>query len=350
MESYFNQFNTSIRTLFSEMNEFVPTSGISKFFELIDNPDFDHSKLIGMVHFALEDKEDLLKNKDEQLFENQIKLFPGVYVNKLWSKLNDEQKTRIFLLLTHTYVLVELMWQETKKEPMGNSKRNTINSMMTYLKNEKMTVSKEFNVYEGIQTDSTEGFGIDDMFSGPDVLPNKNDDNDSLLNMLPSADIDLNQLRDQLVNMKKEDIEEATKNIKKMMGGEMNEETSSMIENMLSEITGEIQTTNFNDSNPFEAVQKIAESVAGKMKGKVNDSNLKNLLNTTGNLAQNVKDENGKKLFNPAMMGMLNGMMSGKMPKNMPKSREMDMKAAQQMMNQMGLGNLGKNKNGKRRK
>jgi hypothetical protein len=262
MESYFNQFNASIRTLFTEMNEFVPITGISKFFELFDNPEFDHSKLIGMVHYALEDKEELLKNKDEKLFENPIKLFPGVYVNKIWTNLNDEQKVRLFLLLTHTYVLVELMWQETKKEPMANSKRNTINSMMTYLKNEKMTVSKDFNVYEGIQTDSTEGFGIDDMFSGPDVLPNESGNNDGLLNMLPSADIDLNQLRDQLVNMKKEDIEEATKNIKKMMGGEMNDETSNMIENMFGEITGEIQTTNFNNSNPFESLLKYKFLIA----------------------------------------------------------------------------------------
>jgi hypothetical protein len=344
METYFNQFNANVKNLFTEINQYVPTTGINEFFELIDNPDFDHSKLIAMIHYALEDKEEQLRDRNYAVFENKIKLFPGVYLNKIWEHLDSDQQPRIMDLLLNTYVLVELMWQETKQEAMNATKRQNINKMMNYLKAKNFEIEMEFNPYEGVIADSAEGFGVDELFGGPDVLPNSDAERSGgLMNMIPGSGsgIDFGELKTQLLNMKKEDIDDATENIKQMLGAGADEGTAEVIGDMLHKITDELKEADFSSGNPFESVQKIAQNVANQMKGSVAKKpvNWEKILNSTGKLANEVKDTNGNNLFDPNMMGMLQGMMNqakgrGQRPK------PADMVAAQKMMKELGLSNV----------
>jgi len=306
MEGYFSLYKSSIQTLFSELNQYSPTKGIQKFFELFENPDFDNSKLIGMIHYAInkDNREELLLKRNPELFKNQVKLFPGVYLNKIFPELNDEQQDRVFLLLTHTYAIVELMFQESQKTPMEEKKRANINKMLTYLENNDLQIKKEFNPYEGIESDSTENFGISDIYSENNSLPQSAVEKSSLM------PVDMAKLKEELANMTSEDIEAATNNIKNMIPN-MDKDSGKVLNSMLSNIKDELADFEFDESNPFQKIEEIANKVSSKLKQDKNAKNInwKKMMDSTQDMVKNFKTGNGQvdeQMLNMATMMMKN--------------------------------------------
>ena len=91
----------------------------------------------------------------------------------------------------------------------------------------------------------------------------------------------------------------------------------------------------------------IAESVAGKMKPKIQNGELdiNALVNSTQTFANSVKDDNGNPLFDPnnnmSPFGMLTQLMNSMSGGNNPQMNEEQMMAqANSMLQTMGMGDI----------
>ena len=142
--------------------------------------------------------------------------------------------------------------------------------------------------------------------------------------------INLNQLTDQLKNMKQEDIDEATDTIRNMLGTNDNGAAGELISDMLTNIRDELQNEDISSGNPLNNIVKLAENVANKMKPKMDNSdvNVEDLFKSTKNLTDNCVDENGNNIFGNGLnpFAMMNTMMNSADPK---------MAGIQAMMGQM---------------
>ena len=109
--------------------------------------------------------------------------------------------------------------------------------------------------------------------------------------------LNLGELTEQLKNMKKEDIDEATNSIKCLLGNDDN--TSNLVSDMLMNIQDELKKENISNGNPLDNIVKIAESVASKMKPKMDEDgvDMNKLWQSTQNLANQCANENGNSLF-----------------------------------------------------
>ncbi len=149
--------------------------------------------------------------------------------------------------------------------------------------------------------------------------------------------------------MKKEDIDEATNSIKSLLGNNVDDNTSNLISDMLTNIKDELQKEDMSSGNPLDSIVKIAESVASKIKPKIEEDgiDMTQLWNSTQTLANQCKDQNGNDLFggnmNPfelvnQMMGGLDNQNPQGMQPNM--TQEEYLNNCNEMLQSMGMRNI----------
>lgn len=302
MSQSVNQFAGTLHKFVNDLHRYTPSEGSKKFIEVFNDLDMD--KVILRYYNILNEHSGKIKNRDETLFSNNLNVFPGIELSECWKKLSSGQKRKIWIYLEMLFVLSELIIQDNSEKEAKEKSNDLSNMAHTIVKNEEGTVDnadQNFNPYVGVGSSNGE-YSIEEMFSGPQTLPGE-ENNDSALpgmaNFGLNSMFNIGELKDQLKNMKKEDIEEATNNIKKMLGNNDDDNTSTLISDMLNNITEELKNDEMNEGDPFKNIVKIAESVADKMKPQMESSNIdmSQLLNSTQSLASQCEDENGNNLF-----------------------------------------------------
>lgn len=279
MEHYYQQFVKTLKNFIRDLNRYVPNEGCKKFLECFN--DLDMYKVILRYEGMMREHEDKLKNMDESVFNNKLVVFPGIELQSLWKDIKEEKKKKIFTYLHMLLVISDMMIKSGESESKNANEEN-------------------FNPYLGVGN-SSESLSVSEICSNnlPEDKPTK-PGLGSLANMIGVDKMfNIKQLTDQLKNMKKEDIDEATKSLKSLFGNNIDDGTSEVISDMLTNIKDELGKDDISEGNPLDNIVKIAESVAAKMKPKMENGSIdmSKLWSSTQNLTSQFKDQNGQELF-----------------------------------------------------
>ena len=299
METHYKNFMTTFYKFTSDVNRYYPTPGTKKALEEFDN--FDIAKLIFRTYHLLKDNLKQITDKDNTLFKNTFVVLPDVDIASIWSHLIKGQKDKVWTYLSILQIESELIMDYTKNIAVVEQEP-PINAVI-----EQEKPIDDFNPYIGIGVTNATGYSVNEMFS---ALPETDEQQSSGPGIEAIAKmiglnklVNFDELADQLKNMKKEDIESATNGIKELLGNNLDEKTTSLFTNMLTDISDEMKNTDMTKGDSFANLMGIAESVAGKMKPTIDRDNIdiSQLISSTQVFANQCKDANGKPLFEGKM-------------------------------------------------
>jgi len=348
MEQYYQDFSTNFMALINEIHLYAPSKTTEKLVKLMGKLDVASiSKIIARFNIITNKYKKLIDNRDENLFINSdFNPIPELNFSSFWNDLLFEQKDRIWIYLQLLTIASNFIMN------IVNIKQTQVNDVTTPLKNNKEDKEEDkkddkkekkkinFNPYEGIGV-QTENLSMDLIMSGPKELPSnepKSNGLNSLSSMLNLGKMfDMTSLANELKNIDVSQIEQATNNIKDLLGDSLDKETSEMITDMVSGITDELKKVPDSDAsgNPLEKLFKIAESVAGKIGPKMKDKNID--IKKLWNSAQNLTNKFGDASNNP--MSLLNNIMSQTM-KMQDNFQGKTNEECIRMMESSGLGDL----------
>lgn len=270
MEKYYPQFVTNLQLFLANLQNIHPSRDVADFLKVFEKLDMIKI-IIKFLNTMRKFETDLLK-RNKTIFEENIKPLPGIDLKTYWKHVSDEQQTDFWTQLQVLYVLAEQLVSSSK----GSQKEERTQLMKDMTEDIKVHSEGKvlfFNPFLGVGGD--ENVSMEDLFN-PDVkLPGEGQ---SLL--------DFGKIKEQIKNMSPEDLEKATRTIKDLMGDDIDENTSNTITTMLQDISSELQNTNL-EGDPMKNLMKVAESVAHKMKKKINNNEIdgEKLMNSIGDVS-----------------------------------------------------------------
>lgn len=339
----FTRFVSNLQQFISDIHRYVPNKGCEKFLEVFTK--LDMNRILIKYLNTMRDVEDKLNAKDESIFSSKLVVVPGVDLNELWPQLKSGQKRKVWTYLQILFVHAELIakcttqgstesTQQSKKDLLIN---NIYEGVKEQVEQENKTEEGEekkevFNPYIGIGTDGSD-YTVEDIVAGKDSLPEDGPARPGLGSLMNTLGLDkmlnIDELKEQLQNMSKDDIEEATKNIKGLFGDNIDDAgTTNLINSMLTSIQDELKNNDLSEGNPFDNIMKVAESVATKIKPQMKDEDAQKIFASTQNLANKYQiDGDNANPFD--MMNQLLG-QSGNNPQQL-------MQNCNSMLQQMGI-------------
>lgn len=296
MEEYNDKFLKAFKKLLHEMQKVDDSKGISKLLKIFNK--LDVNKLAIKYYDEMSKFSDQIMSLDKSMYNQSVMLPSGINLSEFINKVDDEVSKRLMSYVKIMLILSEIITKQLKIQKIAKMKAKAESTTESDKKSEIV-----FNPYEGIGGDKE--YGVDEMFNGvelkvPDATPNF-----STLAELVGLDkmVDLEKLTEELQNMNESSIDEATNNIKNMMGGNIDDNTTKTITSMLASISKELKTKDLKSGNIFDNLSEIANVVAEKMKPDVDNGNLdvKKLWDSTKQLATKCKDGDTDG-FNPMEM------------------------------------------------
>ena len=231
MENYcFNQFNEKFSEFMSNLNiTFEGDEELDIFNKKLQKVNL--KKLIKRYVKIMKPYKNKLNVRDESIFdEEDILILPKVNMSRLWKQnLSETTKTNIWQYLQMLYVLGEIvMTGKTKNLDM-----------------------------------------LDKMLKEVDTNNNNNNNKSNTGLKLESLlqNFGTNQIDEQLSNINKDDISEASDNIKKLLSNSESKSSNLMCD-MVNDISAELANTDKKEGG-IMGIFKIAENVANKFKPKI---------------------------------------------------------------------------------
>jgi hypothetical protein len=276
MDNYcFTQFNKKFADFIYNLNKtFKNDSELEEFNKKIDmvNP----KKLIKRYIKVLKPYKTQIESKDNTLFTNTLYIIPNVNISRLWNSTNSTvTKDVIWQYLQILYVLGEIYVS-------GNVEN--VSMLDDMLKNDNANDNANNN-----------GNGNIDQIDMKNIMKNMNVD----------------KLNEQLTGISKDDIMEASENIKKMFPN--NTQTSNVMCDLVNDISKELANNNVNNNtnnNGIMGILKIAENVADKFKPKLESGeiNINELLESAQGMMSEIYGKSDNNNNNP--MEMLSKLMN----------------------------------------
>jgi len=289
---YYNDFSKNLFNLLSDINRYSASNKTKTLLEQFTKLNIE--KIMKNYITSIK-KKDCFEN--EAIFCKALFILTDIDMKFLWYESKENQKKKIWTYLKILYIQAELALN-TEKKQQSNEKNNDENTELI-----------NFNPYTGVG-ETNRNYSIDEMFSGPESLPNDSSQNTTsplggMFNL--GKMLNLDELGDKLKGLDKEQITMATNDIKKLLGTNMDEKTNNLISDMLSNITTELGKEDISTGNPLTNIMKIAENVANKMKPQMasEEIDFHGLLNSTQSLVNNNSGSNNQ--INP--FAMLNNML-----------------------------------------
>ena len=312
--------------------------------------------IIKKVFMILDTYFDLLKGQDSKLFNLYTKqgtksvkvtIVPGIDIGSVWKGIVPDSQAQVWRYLRFMYVASSQMINTS-----GNN-NNVVNvTRIQELGCQGGSLREEFwarfpgsglvsvpagasgasgasavpvagaptpafNPFVGVGENTAE-YGVSDLLSGPALLPDQTAPGVEGISKMLGIDkmLNMEDLAKQLKNITKEQIEQATKSIKALLG-DVDAGTSEMIDMMLTDITDELKREDISSGQPINNLVKIAETVAHKMMPKIDPKkvDMKKVWDSTRNIATKCHDKDGKPIFdgpnNP--LSLVTGLMEKQM-------------------------------------
>jgi len=306
----------------------------------IDN----EGSIIKKVYMTLDANIDLLNNNNHELFcinskiNNKlvkVTIIPAIDIGKCWNNFNDDDKSNIWrylkIMFTTSVHMVNLSCEKTLDSFPNKSfvidfekqydKYNIVEEFFEKYPNSTVIYNSEFNPYIGIGS-SKEEYSVQDLLSGPELMPGQVKPSVEGISSLFGLGGYMEELSSQLKNITKEDIEAATNSIKKILGDNIDEDTTNMIDLLLTDISDELKKDDLSKGNPTSNIVKIAETVTNRVIPKINPKkiNVRKIWDSTQNIAKKCVDKNGKPIFDqsngkPNPFSMINKFMESQINK-----------------------------------
>lgn len=182
---------------------------------------------------------------------------------------------------------------------IGNEKEIYDQFWKKFPNNTLVTKMIGFNPFIGVG-ENKENYGVNDLLSGPKLLPDQTSPGIDGVTKLLGIDkiLNLEDLSKQLKNITKEQIDQAKNSIRSLLG-DVDENTSEMIDLMLNDITDELKKEDISKGHPINNLVKIAECVAHRMMPKIDPKkvDMNKVWNSTKNIASKCYDKDGKPIF-----------------------------------------------------
>ena len=263
----------------------------------------------------------------------RITLLSGIDFQQGYNNISEQDKQLVWKYLKYIYVssvdlvcngrdFVELekLREEINKEYKDKEivEDDIVREYMKLFPDNKLVVEtktkeKTLNVYEGVGNNDTV-FSVEQAISGPKLLPDQVEATNGVGSLLKLIGIDkmlnMDDLAEQLRNIKPEEIKEAIANIKGMLGKNLDEGTSQIIEEMLENISEELhKKDNTKTNDAYSDIMKVADTVAKNIIPKFNNKNVdpEKIIQSTQNLTNNFNVGGN----NP--LSMLSGIMNKQM-------------------------------------
>ncbi len=326
------------------------------------------SGIIKKIFTAVSTNYDCLTQNNPKLFQLKtlnsnnkqvtMTIIPGTDMIYSWYCLSNEDKSALWFYLDNMFVsgtkMIHLV-NETSVNTFDvkllkelNYKKLKMCFLEQFPEQEVINVMNlDIDPFLGVGTSGD--FSIEQMLEATKDMP-KGPDAPGIGSMAKMFGVDkmfnMEELSKQLKNINKSEIDEATKNIQKLLGSNVDENTSDMIGTILSDITDHLKTSDLSNGDPIQNIINIAEKVAQKAIPKIdqNKVDMKKIFESTQNLANNYKDQNGNPLMgNGNPLSMLTSLLQNpNMSSNM--SEQDQMKMAQDMMKNLTkqMGNMQK--------
>lgn len=319
----------------------------------------------------------LLKDQNTKLFklrENKnnkslrVTILPGIDLEEAYNLIGDDARALLWKYVKSLYVASSrliLMVNKTgfsddiiqKTNDVSNNfnQQEIFTTFHTTFPDSTLIDKEDFDPFIGVGANVGAGFSVNDIVSVSKSSNQGGSATDtglsSMLKMV-GADkmLNLEDLSNQLKNINQKDINDATDNIKKLLGNNIDEGTSEMISIMLNDITQELKTDNLTKGDPINNIVKIAETVAKNMIPKIDPKkvDMNKVWASTQNMAKNYVDDKGNKVFqgggNP--LSMLTSLMESQMKTSQKPSSDKQsandqyMKDCVDIFKKMGVGNL----------
>lgn len=339
MESYLSEYFTGMVKFMEVLGAKEDTGSVNKFYVKFTTGKLNVGKVMLRMMKLTKPSWSRIVAKDETLFDNKFSIVPGVDLNKLWSKLDNDKKGNVWKYLEFLHLVAECYVQMTTtgkvdaekmtKEVKQVKESNKVTEVTKVTKTKPKPL--EFNPYEGVGGDGD--FGVDDLLTG-DLPPEENEEGGgpSLFNpsMLASAAglgnvFDGEKLKEQLGSLTPEEINKAKSSIKKALAGK-NDKVADVLGGMLDDVTDQLAKEDLSKGNPLQNIMKVAESIAGKLKPKMEKHGV-----TAGELFMSAKSlaTSAGNAKGPSMMESLD-----------PKQLEENMKKMQESMQGGGPPNM----------
>jgi hypothetical protein len=279
MDNYcFTQFNSKFADFIYNLNKtFKNDNELEEFNKKIEkvNP----KKLIKRFIKILQPYKNQVENKDDTIFLQELYIIPNVNISRLYNSTNSKVKDVIWQYLQILYVLGEIF---------VTGKVQNI-SMLDNMLNTNININNQNTNINNQNTDDQNALDIN--------------------NIMKNMNVD--KLNEQLTGISKEDIMDASENIKKMFPN--NTKTSNVMCDLVNDISKELANNNANNSNNngIMGILKIAENVADKFKPKIESGeiNINELLGSAQEMMSEIYGKSDNNNNNP--MEMLTKLMSG---------------------------------------
>lgn len=296
------------------------------------------------------------KNQQDKLVT--VTLIPGIDLMFVWLSIDKENKKKLWKFLKNMYIGGTKMIQV-----VNGTINNDFVQEINYLDLKKDYLERfpdstilnpnnlEFDPWLGVGVNGGD-FGVDSLIETSKLSVEKQQSQQGISSMVKMLGVDkllnMEELSKNLKNIDTEQIKDATENIKKMLGNNVDEGTSEIIGDMITNITSELKSDALGEGDPLQNIVKIAESVAKKMIPKINDSKIDmgKILESTQNITSNIKDAEGNNIFNGQNnpLSILSNLMKKQLNTMTPEEQQAELdnslQQSQQMMQQMGLPNI----------
>jgi len=261
------------------------------------------SKVFVRCYTCLQNYKSDIKNNNEKIFEKDIEILPGINLSEFWQYLKIQQKKKIWVYLNVLMLSCDIILSEDKTNNSKVKNNDTKESESTE------TSNINFNPYVGVGNNKSD-YSMDDMMAGPEVLKLSDDkESKSIIpnnltsalttSMLGNNMLNIGKIKDELKNMKQEDIDAATDSIKKLLGDGIDDQTSELLKDILQNITQELQNDKNNSVNSVNDLMKFADNIAKKIGPKMEKSGIdtRKILESTKKISSQFKNEKGESMF-----------------------------------------------------
>lgn len=279
-EYNYKQFVSTFNKFMLDLDRYCSSNGTINFLKLSDK--LNMNKIMLRYYGMTSDIIEKIKNKDESIFDNDLVIFPDVNLKLIWRTLKDGQRKKLWVYLNMLYVMCDAYLNIKNQNilKINNDKNINQNNIDETTNDIVCTQQLGFNPYAGVGGNPEE-YGIEEMFSGSiNITDNTQSSSGLSPNLTTIASmmgldkmINTNDIKEKLKNMTKEDINNATDDIRKLLGDDMDDKTMSSIKNVLESMSSEFNTSNYNiDSvNDFT---KLAEIISKKVTPEIENGNI----------------------------------------------------------------------------
>jgi len=260
-----------------------------------------------------------LKNEDNRT----VTIIPGLDINLVCKTFSeDDQK----VLWSHFYMMY-ISAVEMISSVNEHKKNKIIYQLLGKMRNKVVDMGiikkdKFFNPFIGVGiNDESENYNVETMYENIENMPASTGPSiEDVINLSGvNKLVDLEQLNEQLKNIKDEDITSATDSITKLLGAEKDSDVGEICGTLVSEIVADLKSNpNGGIKSMFGTAKSVTEKIGEKLdrtKMQKTAQQLGNFLKNGGENLKNMKDENG----NPVGANIMESL---KLPLQLAKSME----------------------------